>query len=246
PSPITTSVPRPARAAGAVSARLTDEPTPTVWSRDPSGRSRVRAATISLSKPIKPSVINTTCRWASFRSGRSASTTAPRISVPPPAVSGARAAAPPRVGGGADPPDRLEPDRLGSARRLPPPAPRLIGERDQLEMIRVHPALDQPTRHRPRLLQWLARHRPAGVDQNDEITRRTGRPALRARRGDGQEAIGGAGVARIARGTSRIECEARRGSRRRPADDDVAIGRSARPGLQSRRACCTFKVMRRG
>ncbi len=83
--PTTISAPRPPRAAPSVSVRFTAGPTPTVWRRHPAGRSRMISPTISDSNPISPSVIRTTCRCASARSGRSASVTPDCISVPPPA-----------------------------------------------------------------------------------------------------------------------------------------------------------------
>jgi hypothetical protein len=63
------------------------EPTPTVWTRQSGGSRSWIVATISLSKPMSPSVISTTWRWAPGRSGASASRMPDFISVPPSAWS---------------------------------------------------------------------------------------------------------------------------------------------------------------
>jgi hypothetical protein len=60
PRPITSSTPRPARAAGIVRLRFTPLPTPTVCTRAPFGSLCATASSTSLSKPINPSVMRTT------------------------------------------------------------------------------------------------------------------------------------------------------------------------------------------
>ena len=124
-----------------------------------------------------------------------------------------------------EPAPRLPPRGSRRGRGARPPPARPVGERDQLQPVRVAEALDQRRHHGPGLGERRPAHRAARVEEHDQVPREGARRLTGRRRHQGEEPVGDIATRPAGRRAARVQREADGRGRDRPADHEIPVER---------------------